>query len=66
MSTHWMKERFPIRILVVGAVLWGLAACQTTPPAAETPTATPAPGVATPEIPADAKPYPVVTEESLL
>jgi polyisoprenoid-binding protein YceI len=61
-----MKERFPIRILVVGVVLLGLAACQTTPPAAETPPATPASGVATPDIPADAKPYPVVTEESLL
>lgn len=66
MSTHWMKKRFPLRILVVGAVLWGLAACQTRPPAAETAPATPIPEVAVPVVPADAKPYPVVPEESLL
>jgi polyisoprenoid-binding protein YceI len=66
MSTHWMKERFPTRLLVVGTVLLGLAGCQTSPPAAETPAATPVPQSTIPAIPADAKSYPIVPEESLL
>lgn len=61
-----MNKRFPIRILVVGTVLWGLAACQTSPPAAETPPAATVPGVSAPGIAADARQYSVVTEESLL
>jgi polyisoprenoid-binding protein YceI len=60
-----MNKRFPLRILVVGTVLWGLAACQTRPPA-ESPPATPAPEAAAPAVPADATPYSVVPEESLL
>jgi polyisoprenoid-binding protein YceI len=61
-----MNKRFPIRILLVGTVLWGLAACQTRPPAAESTPETPAPGIAVPVVPADARHYAVVPEESLL
>jgi polyisoprenoid-binding protein YceI len=61
-----MNERFPIRILVVGAVLWGLAGCQTSPRSVEIPPATPAPAATPPGIPAGAREYPVVAEESLL
>lgn len=55
---------FPLRVFVAGFVLWGLAACQTSPPVAETPPAVPpaAPSTA----PAGAQEYSVVAEESLL
>ena len=66
MSTHWVNERFPFRILVVGAVVWGLAACQTSPPSGDIPPATPAPAAAPSDIPAGAQVFPVVAEESLL
>jgi len=52
------------RLLII-SVLWGLAACQTSPPAKETPQpAQSAPEAA--QIPAGAHEYKVVTEESLL
>ena len=37
MSTRSAGQRFPLRVVVAGLVLWGLAACQTSPPPAETP-----------------------------
>jgi polyisoprenoid-binding protein YceI len=61
-----MNKWFPIRILVVGAVVWGLEACRTSPPPAENPPAAPVPQVAVPAIAPEAKPYPIVPEESLL
>jgi polyisoprenoid-binding protein YceI len=66
MSTSQGSCRFPgLGVVVAGCVLLGLAACQTSPPAAEIPTApTQTPGSTV--IPAGAKTYSVVPEESLL
>lgn len=51
------------RVLLIGVVLWGLAGCQTSPPAAPTP----APGKpAETAIPAGSRVFNVVPEESLL
>jgi polyisoprenoid-binding protein YceI len=52
-------------MVVAGFVLWGLVACQTSPPVAETPPAAPAP-TAPSAAPAGAHEYSVVAEESLL
>jgi polyisoprenoid-binding protein YceI len=65
MSTRSAAHRFPLGVIVAGLVLWGLAACQTSPPAAKTPAAAPvaaAPAAAR----AGAHEYHVVGEESLL
>ena len=66
MSTLHTASGFPrYAVIAAGLVLLGLAACQTTPPAAETPPAAPAvtePGA----IPAGARELHVVPEESLL
>jgi len=64
MSTQAAGYGFPLRVVVAGLVLWGLAGCQTSPPRAETqsaPTAPSAPSVA----PAGAREYRAVPEESL-
>ena len=63
MSTRWMGDRFPLRLVVAGLVLLGLAACQTSPRVAETPVPVPAAPAAAP---AGAREYRVVAEESLL
>jgi polyisoprenoid-binding protein YceI len=63
MSTPSAGSRFPLRVVVAGLVLWGLAACQTRPPMAETPLEAPA---APSAVPAGAHEYHVVGEESLL
>src|SRR5687768_11170593 len=62
MSNRPLGERFPRRMIVAGLVLWGLAGCQTRPRVAEIPEPTPAPA----DIPAGARAYAVVPEESLL
>lgn len=63
MSTPSAGPRFPHRVIVAGIVLLGLASCQTRPPTAETPP----PAAAEPSaIPAGAREYQVVPEESLL
>jgi polyisoprenoid-binding protein YceI len=63
MSTQSAGQRFPLRVVVAGLVLWGLAACQTSPRPTETPPQVPARPSA---VPADAREYHVVGEESLL
>ncbi len=63
MSTPSAGHRFPLRVVVAGLVLWGLSACQTSPPPAETPLPTPVPPSAAA---AGAHEYQVVGEESLL
>jgi len=65
MSTQQANNGFPLRVFVAGLVLWGLSACQTSPPVAETPPPVPAPAVSTAP-PAGAHEYAVVAEESLL
>jgi polyisoprenoid-binding protein YceI len=65
MSTQQANHGFPLRVFVAGFVLWGLAACQTSPPVAETPPTAPAP-VAPSAPPAGAQEYAVVADESLL
>jgi polyisoprenoid-binding protein YceI len=62
MSTRSAGQRFPLRVVVAGFVLWGLAACQTRLPTAEIPPQAPAPAGA---IPIGAREYHVVGEESL-
>jgi polyisoprenoid-binding protein YceI len=65
MSTRWAGRRFPLRVVVAGIMLWGLAACQTSPPPAATPV--PAPITAQPAVPAPgAQEYQVVGDESLV
>ena len=65
MSTRSAGQRFPLRVMVAGFVLWGLSACQTSPPPAETPA--PAPVAAEPTAAlVGAHEYQVVGEESLL
>jgi polyisoprenoid-binding protein YceI len=67
MSTRWAGQRFPLRVAVTGLLLWGLAACQTSPPAAETPARASTPAPANPSaIPVGVREYQVVGEESLL
>ena len=65
MSTRSAGQRFPLRVVVAGLVLWGLAACQTSPHRAETPAPAPAPAAPS-AAPAGAREYQVVAEESLL
>jgi hypothetical protein len=66
MSTSQGSHRFPgLGVVVAGCVLLGLAACQTSPPAAEIPPV-PAPAPEISAIPPGAKTYSVVPEESLL
>jgi polyisoprenoid-binding protein YceI len=65
MSTRSAGQRFPLRVMVAGLVLWGLAACQTSPPRAETPAPTPVPEMPA-AAPFGAHEYQVVGEESLL
>jgi polyisoprenoid-binding protein YceI len=65
MSTQQPGHGFPLRVFVAGFVLWGLAACQTSPPVTETPPTVPAPAAPT-MVPAGAQEYAVVGEESLL
>lgn len=66
MSTSQSARGFPLRWAVAsGLVLWGLAACQTSPPAAESPPAA-VPAPQTGGIPAGAREFHVVPEESLL
>jgi len=65
MSTRSAGRGFPFGVVVVGFVLWGLAACQTSPPVAGTAPSTPAPGAPSAP-PAGAREYAVVAEESLL
>jgi len=65
MSTRSAGQRLPLRVMVAGFVLWGLSACQTSPPPAETPA--PAPVAAEPTAAlVGAHEYQVVGEESLL
>ena len=65
MSTRSARQRFPLRVLVAGLVLWGLSACQTSPPPVQTPA--PAPVPAEPSAaPVGAHEFQVVGEESLL
>ena len=63
MSTRWGRRRFPRRVAIAGLVLWGLSACQTSPPPAKAPAPVPA---APHAIPVGAREYRVVSEESLL
>jgi polyisoprenoid-binding protein YceI len=65
MSTSTSARRFPGLTALAGLVLWGLAACQTSPPPTET---APSPTPVTREsvIPAGARELRVVPEESLL
>jgi polyisoprenoid-binding protein YceI len=65
MSTQQARHGFPLRVFVAGFVLWGLAACQTSPPTKETPPVAPQPAAPT-AAPAGAHEYAVVGEESLL
>ena len=64
MSTSQGPHGFP-QLVMAGLVLLGLAACQTSPPPAEVPPAPP-PVAEVGGIPAGAKTWPVVPEESLL
>jgi len=65
MSTRWGKRGFPRRTAIAGLVLLGLAACQTSPPPAKVPAPAPVPAESKP-VPASAREYRVVSEESLL
>ena len=65
MSTRSAGNRFPLPVMVAGLVLLGLAACQTSPPAKETPAPAPAPTKPA-AAPVGAHEYQVVGEESLL
>src|SRR4051812_1825990 len=66
LSTHRPRHGFPHRMVVAGFVLWGLVACQTSPPVPQAPSpgtpVTSAPAAASP----DAQEYAVVADESLL
>lgn len=67
MSTQQASYGFPVRMVVAGFALWGLAGCQTSPPTSNAPTTevpTPAP-VPTQPLPAGAQEYAIVAEESL-
>ena len=65
MSTPSAGQRFPFRVIVAGLVLWGLSACQTSPPPAKTPVPAPVPAEQTAPA-AGAHEYQLVGEESLL
>ena len=65
MSTQTAGYGFPLRAVVAGLVLWGLAGCQTSPPVAEIPVPAPAPAAPS-AVPTGAREYQVVAEESLL
>jgi polyisoprenoid-binding protein YceI len=65
MSTRSVAHRFPLRVLVAGLVLWGLSACQTSPPPTQTPAPAPVPAKPT-ATPVGAHEYQVVGDESLL
>jgi len=65
MSTRSAGQRFPLRVLVAGLVLWGLSACQTSPPPVQTPAQAPVPAEPT-AAPVGAHEFQVVGEESLL
>jgi polyisoprenoid-binding protein YceI len=66
MSTQQASYGFPFRWVIAGFVLWGLVACQTSPPTSNAPT-TKAPAPAPVEsVPEGAQEYAVVAEESLL
>jgi len=65
MSTRSVAHRFPFRVFVSGLVLWGLSACQTSPPPTQTPSPAPVPAKPT-AAPVGAHDYQVVGEESLL
>jgi polyisoprenoid-binding protein YceI len=65
MSTLKAGHGFPLGVVVAGFVLWGLAGCQTSPPAVETPPTAPVPAAPS-AAPAGAREYAVVAEESLL
>jgi polyisoprenoid-binding protein YceI len=65
MSTQAAGRGFPLRVVIAGLLLWGLAGCQTSPRAPETPVAVPVPAEST-SAPAGAREYRVVAEESLL
>lgn len=66
MSTQQASYGFPLGIVVAGFVLWGLAGCQTSPPASKAPTTeVPTPAPAEPA-PPGAHEYSVIAEESLL
>jgi polyisoprenoid-binding protein YceI len=68
MSKQPPGERFPRGVIIAGLVLWGLAGCQTRPPAAHIPKPAPAPAPATEPvaIPEGARQYAVMPEESWL
>jgi polyisoprenoid-binding protein YceI len=67
MSTQQASCGFPLRWVVAGFALWGLAGCQTSPPAAEVPaTEAPAPAPAPSERAPVGAEYAVIAEESLL
>jgi polyisoprenoid-binding protein YceI len=65
MSTRRPRQGFPRRVMVAGLVLWGLSACQTSPPPAKSSIPVPIPATST-AAPAGAHEYQVVGEESLL
>ena len=68
MSTQQASYGFPLRTVVAGFILWGLAGCQTSPPTSNAPTTeapVPTPAPAQP-VAAGAHEYTVVAEESLL
>ena len=54
------------RLVVICGLLWGLSACQTSPPPQPAPIPAPQPAAATPAIPAGAHEFKVSAEESLL
>ena len=68
-QVHTVSRPYPApgsRIVVVCALLWGLVACQTRPPAAPAPPAAQQPGTANFVIPPGAREFKVNAEESLL
>jgi polyisoprenoid-binding protein YceI len=64
MSTRSAGRGFPLGVVVAGLTLWGLTACQTSPPPVEMPVPAPAPTPAA--VPAGSHEYQVIAEESLL
>jgi len=66
MSTRQASYGFPLRIVLAGFVLWGLAGCQTSPPASKVPTTEVPTSAPAEPAPAGAHEYSVIAEESLL